>query len=192
MPRSQPTRDLVDSLSDAWHAQLKEADRGEFELVKRAARLGVLIEDRMAQALAPWGFTRADYGVLSTLWLAGPPYELRPSDLKARVLLTSGGVSNVLNRLEDAGHIERERDLADGRSCWVRLTEHGVDVARQVVLQWAAAQTEMFADIPEPVWRLASEVLRTVLIALGDREPPPARVRNSPRKTLPATGPDRA
>jgi DNA-binding MarR family transcriptional regulator len=67
--------------------------------------------------------------VLATLRSVGSPFELRPTGLQARLLLSSGGISNVLNRLERNGLVERQRDSNDGRSCWVRLTGEGAKLA---------------------------------------------------------------
>src|ERR1700761_2316867 len=170
-------RDFVDCLSDDWQAERPDLDRPEYELGKRVVRLNLRLENAMAECLAPRGLTRADYAVLSTLRFAGSPYELRPTDLKARNMLTSGGVSNVLNRLEKAGLIERVWDSADGRSSWVRLTGAGVETADDVVNAWSQAQVDLFRGVPDDVSRAASDVLRQVLIALGDREPLPARTR---------------
>src|ERR1700749_198505 len=122
-------RDFVDSLRGDWQAERPDLDRPEYELGKRVVRLSLRLEDAMAECLAPWGLTRTDYGVLTTLRFAGAPYELRPTDLKARLMLTSGGVSNILNRLEKASLIERVWDTADGRSSWVRLTGEGAETA---------------------------------------------------------------
>jgi DNA-binding MarR family transcriptional regulator len=66
---------------------------------------------------------------MSALRSVGAPYELRPTDLAARLLLTSGGVSNILNQLEHAGLAGRAGDSTDGRCCWVKLTGAGVKIA---------------------------------------------------------------
>jgi DNA-binding MarR family transcriptional regulator len=170
-------RDFVDGLRDDWQAERPDLDRPEYELGKRVVRLNLRLEDAMVECLAPWGLTRTDYSVLSTLRFAGVPYELRPTDLKAKIMLTSGGVSNVLNRLEKAGLIERAWDSADGRSSWVRLTGAGVETADAIVNAWSQAQVDLFRGVPDDVSRTASDALRQVLIAFGDREPPAARTR---------------
>jgi DNA-binding MarR family transcriptional regulator len=170
-------RDLMDSTTDAWRVERPELDRPEYELVKRAVRLSVRLEDALAECLVPWGLTKADYGVLSVLRFVGAPYELRPTDLKARLMLTSGGVSNVLNRLEKAGLIQRVWDSADGRSSWVQLTGAGLEMADAIVSAWAETQADIFRAVPADVSRAAADALRPVLIALGDREPPAARTR---------------
>jgi DNA-binding MarR family transcriptional regulator len=83
----------------------------------------------------------------------------------------------VLNRLEKAGHIERERD-DDGRSSWVRLTDTGVETVNATLGAWAAAQADIFRAVPSSVSRAAADALREVLVALGDCKPPAARVRH--------------
>jgi DNA-binding MarR family transcriptional regulator len=153
---------------------MPELDRPEFELVKRAARIGVMLEDKLTVCLAPWRLTKADFNVLSILRSVGVPFELRPTDLKARLLLSSGGTSNVLNRLEKAGYIQRERHRTDGRSSWVRLTNAGVETADATVRTWAREQADIFRAVPPDVSRTAADALRQVLVALGDHEPPAA------------------
>jgi DNA-binding MarR family transcriptional regulator len=170
-------RDLMDSTTDAGRAERPELDRPEYELAKRAVRLSMRLQDALAECLLPWGLTRADYGVLSVLRFAGAPYELRPTDLRARLMLTSGGVSNVLNRLDKAGLIQRVWGDADGRSSWVQLTGTGLQTADAIVNAWAETQADIFRAVPADVSRTGADALRQVLIALGDREPPAARTR---------------
>jgi DNA-binding MarR family transcriptional regulator len=102
-----------------------------------------MLEDTLAECLAPWGLTKAEYGVVSALRSVGAPYELRPTDLTARLLLTSGGVSNILNRLDHAGPAERAGDSADGRCSWVKLTGTGVEIVGAALRAWSQAQTNI-------------------------------------------------
>ncbi|MER6841102.1 MarR family winged helix-turn-helix transcriptional regulator [Streptomyces platensis] len=76
---------------------------------------------------------RADYEVLNALLSAGEPCEPRPMDLRERLLLTSGGTSNVLNRLVKAGLLTRQQGASDGRSNWVRLSDTGLHLAEDKV-----------------------------------------------------------
>jgi DNA-binding MarR family transcriptional regulator len=77
-------------------------------------------------ALNRLGLTKAGYDILAVLRAAGAPYRLRPSVLTQRLVLTSGGTSNVLRRLAAADLVERDPDPSDARSSWVRLSAHGV------------------------------------------------------------------
>jgi DNA-binding MarR family transcriptional regulator len=184
-------RDLVDGIVAAWRREMPDLDRPEYELARRATRLGVMMQDALAAQLSPWNLTRADYGVLNTLRSAGAPYELRPSDLKVRLLLTSGGVSTVLKRLEQMGLIEREQDVNDGRSSWVRLTDAGIETAGAVARAWSEAESHFFRAVPPEAIQAASDALREVLVAAGDLEPPAPqknkRRAGSSQKSLEAT-----
>lgn len=158
-------------MNDAWRRQLPELDRPASDFVRRAARIEQLLEEALSGCLVPWNLTKADYNVLSILRTAGPPHELRPTDIRNRLVLTSGGVSNIVNRLERLGLAERIPDPDDRRISWVRLTETGIDVAEDTMRAWTAVQDRMFSDVDPKVARRASDTLREILLALGDREP---------------------
>jgi DNA-binding MarR family transcriptional regulator len=164
-------RDRMDAFIDDWRRELPDLDQPVFDLVKRAARLGQLLEEALVECLAPRSLGKADYNVLSILRATGVPYELRPTDLRNRLLLTSGGVSNVVNRLERLKLVERIPDPADGRGSWVRLTPAGVETAEETIRAWAAVQEQLFSALPAELAEQGSGMLRAVLVALGDREP---------------------
>ncbi|WP_329252736.1 MarR family transcriptional regulator [Actinoallomurus sp. NBC_01490] len=168
---SRTGHDLVDSLTDAAREEWPEIDQTKFELTRRAVRLADLIEGALADCLAPRELTLADYGVLTALRSAGEPYQLRPRELQARLLLTSGGVSGVLNRLQKAGLIERHQDANDKRSSWVRLTDAGAESTRATLRACAAVQSDVLRKVPDDVARRAADALREVMLALEDTEP---------------------
>jgi DNA-binding MarR family transcriptional regulator len=182
IPTAAP-RDLIDGISAEWQSEMPGIATNEFELTRRAGRLSALLQDALGDCLSRWNLTHAEYGVITALRAAGTPYELRPSDLKARVLMTAGGISNAANRLERRGLIERDADPADRRGAWLRLTPTGVDIAEQVIAAWAADLAVLLRGVPRESMRAASNALRDVLIALGDREPlaPKTRQRAEPR-----------
>jgi DNA-binding MarR family transcriptional regulator len=161
----------MDAFIDNWRRELPELDQPLFDFVKRAARLGQLLEEALGECLLPWSLGKADYNVLSILRAVGAPYELRPTDLRNRLLLTSGGVSNIVNRLERLQLVERAPDPADGRSSWVRLTPDGVETAQETIRAWAAVQEQLFSGMPPQLAQQGSDMLRSVLVALGDQEP---------------------
>ncbi|MFJ4922830.1 MarR family winged helix-turn-helix transcriptional regulator [Streptomyces sp. NPDC088725] len=169
--------DLVDSIMAAWRTELPDIVGPELELVKRVARLHHSLGDALVKQLAPYGITKAEYDIISTLRAVGAPYRLRPTDLSERVLLTSGGTSNALRKLAGSGLIEREPDPEDARSSWVRLTPLGVETAEATVKAAVGAQSAILSPVGADVSGRAADGLREVLLALGDRTPPPARLR---------------
>nr|WP_205863236.1 MarR family transcriptional regulator [Planosporangium thailandense] len=160
---------------DAWRAELPAAAGLELELGKRAARLTALLDEATNAQLSRFGLTRAEYEVLAILRAEGPPYQLRPTDLTSRLLLSSGGTSNLLRRLTDIGLVEREADARDARSSWVRLTSGGREIAEMAVRAASGAQAALLRSVPEDTARAAIDALREVLLALGDE--PRARIR---------------
>ncbi|MDH6117725.1 MarR family winged helix-turn-helix transcriptional regulator [Kitasatospora sp. GAS204B] len=170
-------QDRVDALTASWLAEQPEVVQGEFqsefELVKRVARLHVLLEEVLLERLRPYGLSKAEYDILSTLRSVGAPYRLRPSELAERILMTSGGISNALRRLEGRGLVGRATDPADARSSPTRLTSAGADLALEAVRDVVGAQTALLRRGARPVTGTAeaSQALRAVLIALGDTAP---------------------
>jgi DNA-binding MarR family transcriptional regulator len=162
-------KDVVDEIAGAWAAELPGVVGTELELSKRAARLASLLNRPVEAELTRMGLTKAEYDVLAVLRASGSPYRLRPSTLAQRLLLTSGGTSNVLRRLTAAELIDRDPDPNDARSSWVRLSERGVRTAEEVVKAASAAQATALRDVPPEVAGAAIDALRQVLLTLGDR-----------------------
>jgi DNA-binding MarR family transcriptional regulator len=162
-------KDLVDGMAEAWRRELPEAACVEFELSKRAYRLGALLGQATESQLTRFKLTKAEYDVLAVLRSCGKPYRLRPTDLAARLALSSGGTSNVLRRLTEAKLITRGSDETDARSSWVQLTAHGVKTAEAAVLASTEAQQQLLAAVPPETIKDAVNVLREVLFALGDK-----------------------
>jgi DNA-binding MarR family transcriptional regulator len=138
------------------------------ELGKRVHRLAGRLQEAVRNETAAMGLTPAEFDVLSALRRAGPPYALKPSELAAGLLLTSGGISNVLRRLQQDGLIERAADPADARVAWVRLSEPGVAAAEKIVRAVTGAQARLFAAADATLVAAAADRLRELLIALGD------------------------
>jgi DNA-binding MarR family transcriptional regulator len=164
-------RDLVDEIAEAWRTELPGVTGVGLELSKRAARLSALLTAPVEAELSRLGLTKAEYDILAVLRSTGDPYRLRPSVLAQRLVLTSGGISNVLRRLDAAGLIERDPDLSDARSSWVRLSTRGVQLAESAVRAASAAQATALRDLPPETARTAIDALRAVLVTLGDAVP---------------------
>ncbi len=162
------SRDTVDVIAATWATELPDVIGSELQLGKRAARLSVMLGEQVNTELARLGLTKGEYEILAVLRASGAPYRLRPSDLTNRLLLTSGGTSNLLRRLTAANLVEREADASDARSSWVRLSAQGVQVAEKAVRSASAAQARLLASVPAETVRAAIDALRDVLLALGD------------------------
>lgn len=161
-------RDTVDEILAAWQAELPEITTTSFELAKRVARLAARLTEAANGELVHLGLTKAEYEVLSLLRASGPPYRLRPTDLAVRLSLSSGGTSNLLRRLAEAGLVVRESAEQDARSSWVQLTEQGVRLSAEAARTATDAQRALLAGVPEETQRATADLLREVLVNLGD------------------------
>ena len=161
----------MDAVIESWRREVPGPDRPELELARRAVRLGHLLEEALSRFVAPRKLAMADFYVLTILRTAGAPYQLHPTELRNQLLLTSGGIANIVNRLERLRLVERVPDPADGRSSWVRLTGDGIEVAEELMPAWDTALEKMFADVDPQLARVVADMLRTVLLAVGDSEP---------------------
>ncbi|MBV6701054.1 MarR family winged helix-turn-helix transcriptional regulator [Kitasatospora aureofaciens] len=160
--------DHVDEIITAWRKELPEIAGLPLELSKRTALLTAAFDVLTQEELERLGLTQADYGVLATLRRIGDPYRLTPTDLSQSLLLSSGGTSNVVKRLVEAGYLAREADPKDGRSSFVKLTPEGIRIAEEAVTKVTAAHARLVARIPDQTARLISELLRTALAAVEE------------------------
>ena len=164
------TRDDVDALVPLWRQSGFSASLiATLELSKRVSRVGALLEEAVRAEMSALGLTVAEFDVLAALYRVGEPYRLKPSELSRSLFLTSGGISNVLQRLATVGYVERQADAGDGRSRWVRLTDEGRRVAGTAVKASAHAHAAVMAGVPDDVVRRAADAMREVLSAVGGR-----------------------
>jgi len=170
----------MDAILDGWRRELPGLDRPKLDFAKRVARLDQLQEEALSRCLAPWNLVIADHNVLAVLRTAGVPYELRPTDLCNRLVRTSAGIANIVKRLEQMKLVERIPDPADRRSSWVRLTGDGIEVAEETIRAWNTVQEKMFAEVDPQLAQQVSDMLRTVLLAVGDNEPAASVARRGP------------
>ncbi|MEV0350408.1 MarR family transcriptional regulator [Nonomuraea sp. NPDC050680] len=162
--------DDVDAMVPRWqNSGLSSSLIADLELSKRMSRLNMLFETAIKAELADLGLTYAEFDVLAALARTGPPHRLKPSELSKGLYLTSGGTSNVLQRLTAAGYVERAANAGDARSRWVQLTPEGLSLANTALEVSGKAHEEVMAGVPEETVRKAADALREVLLAVGRR-----------------------
>lgn len=149
--------DLVDELLGKWRVARPDLDPGPLGVVGRVIVLAKHLERSVEQALAKHHLTLGQFDILATLRRAGRKGELTPSQLLQAVMLSSGGMTSRLDKLEAAGLIERGPDPTDRRGVLVALTQKGrkvIDAATATRFREAAesmpplspAERELFAD----------------------------------------------
>jgi len=133
MNDAAPPPDLVDSVVADWRRARPETRADAIQIVGRIIWLGRQYEETVTRMLRDPGLSYSDYDVIATLRRAGSPYELTPTELGRRVLLTSGGLTACLRRLETAGLISRRGIPEDRRRLLAKLTPKGFDLIESFV-----------------------------------------------------------
>ncbi|MER8007438.1 MarR family transcriptional regulator [Streptomyces sp. NPDC094149] len=160
---SAERKDAVDAIIDQWARARPDLDTRAMEVFGRIYRLSRTMGDRMEKAYAPYGISRGEFDVLATLRRSGEPYTLSPRQLSATLMLTTGGMTGRLDKLERAGLLRRSPDPHDRRALQVTLTDKGLEVIDQAVGAGLAVQTEALSTMnDEQVGQLA-DLLRELL-----------------------------
>jgi DNA-binding MarR family transcriptional regulator len=129
--------DEVDAITAAWLAERPDLDVQPLHILSRISRLAQLLDERRAQAFAEHGLAGHEFDVLAALRRSGAPYERTPGQLIEATHVTSGTMTNRLDRLADRNLIVRKAHPEDGRQLLVRLTPLGkrrVDAALETLL----------------------------------------------------------
>ena len=125
-----PPTDAVDRITDQWRHERPDLDPAPMGVIGRISRIGALVQRELDQVFAEHDLTGADFDVLATLRRAGAPYRLTPGELSRSTMVTTGGMTKRLDRLEATGMIRREPDPHDRRGKLIALTAKGRDSGR--------------------------------------------------------------
>jgi DNA-binding MarR family transcriptional regulator len=118
-------RDEVDRLVEAWRSERPDLDVGPLQVLSRVSRLARHLDRARRAVFVAHGLEGWEFDVLTALRRAGSPYQLSPGALLRATLVTSGTMTNRIDRLAAAGLVERHPDPADKRGVLVRLTGAG-------------------------------------------------------------------
>ncbi|NEB01816.1 MarR family transcriptional regulator [Streptomyces sp. SID13726] len=160
---SAERKDAVDAIIDQWAAARPDLDTKAMEVFGRIFRLSRTMGDRMEKAYAPYGISRGEFDVLATLRRSGETHTLSPRQLSATLMLTTGGMTGRLDKLERAGLLRRSPDPHDRRGLQVTLTEKGLTVIDEAVGAGLAVQTRSLATLDDEQADRLADLLRELL-----------------------------
>jgi DNA-binding MarR family transcriptional regulator len=162
----QGTSDAVDAIVAQWHRERPDLDPSAKEITGRIIRLAGHFQDVSAVTFAPLGITDAEYGVLAPLRRAGEPFALTPTELARTRMMTSGGMTALIDRVERKGLVAREPNPADRRGSLVRLTSDGRRVIDAAMEHHAAAEHECIAALDPKERKQLVALLRKLLTTM--------------------------
>ena len=170
MPRDP--RDHLDEIVAQWRRERPDLDFAPLALIGRLLRVTHLVDKRLREGVAPHGLQPGWFDILAALRRARRAAELNPTELMRSTLLSSGGMTKRLDRLEEAGLVERRPDPADRRGTLVRLTRRGRGVIDRALKAHLANEERLLGSLPTSDRRALDGALRRLLAELepgGDR-----------------------
>ena len=138
-------RDAVDGIVDDLQRLRPDLDTGGFRITGRILRLAQFLESRRQAILEPMGLTVADFDVLASLWRRAGPGPLNVRDLQRSLLLSSGGMTKRLDRLETVALIRRTPDPSDRRGVLIELTATGTDIIQHALTAVLSSERDLVA-----------------------------------------------
>jgi DNA-binding MarR family transcriptional regulator len=159
--------DAVDRIVEQWQEVRPDIDSTPIHIVGRVSRLSRLLERRLTENFATHGLEQWMYDVLATLRRNGEPYQLTAGELVRQTMVTTGAITNRVDRLIERGLVEREAG-SDRRTVIVRLTAAGLRLVDDVVITHMHTEREALASLSPRQQEQLAALLRQALVGLGD------------------------
>lgn len=162
--------DSIDRLLEEWRRERPDLDPSPIAVAGRIVMLAGLMLREAEKWLAPMGLTWEAFSLIVTLRRSGKPYEMRPTDILRQSLLTSGAITNRIDRVEELGLVKRRADPGDRRSQLVRLTKTGKKLADQSIARHLEAADEMLGALSNDERELLADLLSKLLGRMETRK----------------------
>lgn len=160
--------DHIDRLRGQWQRELPELDTSPMAVLGRARRITLRVRPGIEAVFARHGLDTGEFDVISTLRRAGAPWRLTPTELYRTLMISSGGLTARLNRLEAAGLIRRREAEEDKRSLLVELTEAGRAKAEATFREDMALEKRLLAGLSAHEQEDLAVLLRKLALSLED------------------------
>lgn len=162
--------DEVDALVAAWQRERPDLDVTPMHVLSRVTRLARHLDLARREAFAAHDLEAGEFDVLAALRRAGKPYELSPSQLIAANLVTSGTMTNRIDRLEQKNLVTRKPDPNDGRGVLVKLTTTGQNAVDAVLTDLLERERILLAGISKTERNQLADVLRDIVRPFDQEE----------------------
>jgi DNA-binding MarR family transcriptional regulator len=160
---TEDARDEVDRLVAAWRAERPDLDVEPLQVLSRVSRLAKHLDRARRAAFGEHGLEPWEFDVLTALRRAGKPYELSPGALLRATLVTSGTMTNRIDRLAQAGLVRRRPDPEDRRGVLVSLTDTGLARVDAAFADLLRREHDLLSGLELGDQRALASLLRTLL-----------------------------
>lgn len=159
------TQDLVDGMQADWRRERPDIDPSPQGIIGRLHRLADQLRDDLIAVYRTFGLGEGDFDVLASLRRVGAPYELVAGELAQHTMVTTGGMTKRLDRLEEAGLVRRRIDNDDARIRRVALTTHGLEVIDAAYTEHMANEHRLLSALDSVDRAILERILRDWLAA---------------------------
>jgi DNA-binding MarR family transcriptional regulator len=166
----RPPPDAVETILEQWRSVRPDLDLTAMGVVGRLGRLAAIGGKLVNATLVDHELNVGEFDVLAALRRAGPPHRLTPTKLSRALMLSSGAMTNRIDRLEDAGLVERLEDPDDRRGVLVGLTRSGLARVDAAVTAHVANEAKILAALTRSEQAQLSALLRKLLVDLEPRQ----------------------
>jgi len=160
----------IDHIRAQWAKARPDLDTAPMGLIGRLGRITRVLSREMEATFARHGLNQASFDLLATLRRAEPPHALTAGQLMDNMMITSGTVTNRINRLEVKGLVERRADKEDARRAIVGLTEAGFALIDRVIEDHVATQHRLTALLTDTEFATLDAGLAGYLAKLDGRK----------------------
>ncbi len=167
---STPENDVVDSIVREWSSVRSDIDATPLEVFSRIKRISKQLDLLRRQCFAKAGLEPSEFDVLSAIRRSGDPLGLTPKQLLASNLVSSGTMTNRIDRLARRGLVTREHDPADGRSILVRITPLGTEMVDEAITLLLTEEQALLGGVDTSDVEALSRGLRILAIHMGQTE----------------------
>jgi len=178
MGQKAPDNDWVDIIAADWARERPDVDIEGLNVIGRISRLSRYLERAIETTFEAHRLNSAGFYVLAALRRSEPPHRLSPTELYSSLLVSSGAMTNRLDRLEESGLVRRVPDAVDGRSSLVALTSKGRALTDKLIERHAANEVRLLSALSAQERAVLAGLLRKLLLGFDDR-PRPSRPADS-------------
>jgi DNA-binding MarR family transcriptional regulator len=156
--------DPVDRIAAQWKRARPDLELPSAQVLQRITRAYRLQASSFEQVFARYGVSWGEHLVLAALRRAGPPYRMNPTTLFDSMVLSSGAMTNRLDRLEEMGLVRRLPDPNDRRGRLVELTTKGRELVDDAVVAHVANEERLLSGLSSSDRVKLADLLRKLLL----------------------------
>jgi len=160
--------DAVDAILAQWQRERPDLDVSPMGLIGRTTRLASHYRKAIGKVFAQHGLNPGEFDVLATLRRSGAPYQLSPTELFKSMMVSSGTMTNRIDRLEEAGLVERIPDKRDRRAMLIQITDKGFGLIENAVTSHVENEHRLLSVLDASEKEDLARLLRKLLRSLED------------------------